>query len=276
MTDNQKLLDSFITHLDRDNGYSPHTYRLYKKAVQDFLNHIAPLSLSEIDTRTLVDYRSAVAEQKSSYKTKNLKIIPVRAFLSFLNTQGVQIPYRDALLTFKDRKADKTLHLPSSSDLAQFLKPTGKQIEDTFVRLLFATGLRIAEALSLEVGQVQTKFSISGKGGKPRLVMCDEETVAMVRKVEANSPVGAKLFSFGARSCQRMFKRRGGGENLTPHTLRHLYATSLLEAGTDIRVIQSMLGHSSITTTQRYAHVSDKMLENAHANHPLHSKSLLK
>lgn len=266
MKNNQALLDQYLSTISKDYGYSPLTIKLYRIAIQHFLTFLKNKDVKNITHTTLLTYKKQVANRTNcSFKTKNLALAPIRSFLAYLNTQGANIAYRDHLSGFKDRNGHKELVLPTKQELQAFLAPTGDTHTDTLIRLLYVTGLRIAEALSLTPQQVQTKFTIHGKGGKPRLIMCDPTTVQMVRAIETNRP---KVFNLTQRSIQRKFHDRN--PNITPHTLRHLFATTMLEVGTDIRVVQSLLGHSSISTTQRYTHVSDSMLETAHLKHPLH------
>lgn len=262
---NKELLNGFLNHLHRDNGYSPHTIRIYENEIMKFLNFISDKNILKVHPKILCEYREEVAKKILNYKTKNLQLAPLRSFFSYLNTKASNIDYRDCLKGFRNKNGNEELKLPPKEKIEEFLSPKGNSLMDLFVRLIYSMGLRIAEVLSLEIGQVQETFPLLGKGGKTRLIICDKETVRMTREYERN--LSGKLFKITGRSIQRKFKERG--ENITPHTLRHFYATSMLEAGTDIRLIQQFLGHSSLSTTQRYTHISDKMLEKAYLNHPL-------
>ena len=267
---NKKLVDEFLKNLSQNCGYSPLTISVYKISLKKFLTFLGNKDIKKVNGKNLSVYKKIVSDENISYLTKNLRLAPLRSFFAFLNTQGANISYRDYLQGFRNRNGYKELVLPSKGELKKFLSPTGDSLMDVFVRLLYSTGLRIAEALSLEVGQVQEKFTIHGKGGKPRLIMCDNTTINMIRDFEKGK-IG-KVFFITSRSIQRFFVERAkklGISQITPHTLRHCFATSLLEKGVDIRIIQPLLGHSSISTTQRYAHVSDNMLESAHSKHPL-------
>ena len=260
---------SFINNLENNLGYSPLTIATYTKILKDFISVVGDKDVEKLTIKDLLTYKEYVAKLPNlSHSTKNLKIAPVRSFLSSITATGQILPFRDVLSGFKDRQSHKELILPTKEQLTAFLSPTTDHEMDTLIRLLYVTGLRIAEALSLNTGQVQQKFSIHGKGGKPRLIMCDSTTIAMVRKLEGHR---SKLFTMSQRTAQRKFVTRSAGFPITPHTLRHCFATTMLDVGTDIRVVQHLLGHASITTTQRYTHVSDTMLEQAHRSHPLHA-----
>lgn len=268
-SNNKLLVEQFLTELIKNRGYSPNTLRIYESVLESFVAFVGNHDIKRIGTKTLLSYKNFVATKNISHLTKNLHLAPVRSFLSFLSEQGASISYRDVLKGFTNRNGHKEIILPTKEQLAEFLVPTENKMMDTFVRLLYVSGLRIAEALSLTKGQVQEKFTIHGKGGKPRLVMCDDTTVAMIRDLESaiSTP---RIFTLSQRMMQRNFTNRAKGSGITPHTLRHCFATTMLDTGTDLRVVQQLLGHASIATTQRYAHVSDRMLETAHLKHPFH------
>lgn len=270
MNKNKTLVQQFLNHIELNQGYSPHTIKIYKKYLAEFVTFVGKNDITTLTPPVIHDYYNHIAEQLAlSYKTKNLQLTAVRSLLAYLNVRGAGIAFRDFLPSFSDRQSHKELVLPTPTQLQAFLAPTGDKEMDTFVRLLYTSGLRIAEALSLTPNQVQAKFTIHGKGGKPRLVMCDPTTLALVRDLEATQR-GSKLFKATTRTMQRKFTKRATEHNITPHTLRHCFATTMLEAGTDIRIVQGLLGHASLSTTQRYTHVSDSMLEKAHLNHPFY------
>lgn len=271
---NKELVDNYLLEISRDMGYSPHTIRAYERVLSVFLNFLGEKSIKNITPKTLNDYLKSVALTPNiSCSTKNLHLAPVRSFLHSLLPKGINIPHRDSLRNFQNRQGHKEIIIPIKSELDIFISATTDTEMDTLVRLLFVTGLRIAEALSLTHGQVQTKFTIHGKGGKPRLIMCDPTTIAMVRAQEKKHEGKEKVFMIQYRTVLRRFDARAKlcGASITPHTLRHCFATTMLEVGTDIHTVQRLLGHASITTTQRYTHVSDSMLEMAHLKHPLYN-----
>jgi len=267
---NTKIIKDYETYLVRDNNYSPLTVAIYLKEAQIFLDFIKDKAITPT---TLKQYREVVANTDNSYKTKNLRLSATRSFLSYKNLKGDEIYFSDFLKGFRDRNGNKVMSLPAAEQLQCFLAPTGDTLSDIIIRLMYVTGLRIAEALSLKPSQVSERFTVNGKGGRPRLVFADTKTISMVREYENTlKPNSTKLFPITSRQIQRKFVERSKKCNITPHitphTLRHLFATTMLEKGTDIRTIQRLLGHASILTTQRYTQVSDTLLEQAHAKHP--------
>ena len=265
MENNQKLVDRFLTILVRDRGYSQNTIKNYLPELTRFLAFLGARDVRHIGEKALKEYREKIAELDCSYQTKNLRVSSVRSFCNFLNEHhGAKLQCRDTLQFFRNRNGHKELKLPSPEELQKFLEPTDNPMLDCFIRLLHASGLRVAEAMSLEIGQVDTQFPIHGKGGKPRLIVCDDETVAQVRALEVGRE--GKLFPVSKRYIQLKIQDRAKKcvVEVSAHTLRHLFATRMLNLGTDTRIVQRMLGHSSILTTQRYTHVSDQMLVEAY------------
>jgi integrase/recombinase XerD len=262
------IIKDYETYLVRDNNYSPLTVAIYLKEAKHFLDFTKGKAITPA---LLKQYREAIAVTDNSYKTKNLRLSATRAFLSYKNLKGDEIYFSDFLKGFRDRNGSKVITLPTTEQLQCFITPTGDTISDIIIRLMYVTGLRIAEALSLKPSQVSERFTVNGKGGRPRLVFADTKTISMVREYEATANATA-LFPITARHVQRKFVERsrkcGITPHITPHTLRHLFATTMLEKGTDIRTVQRLLGHASILTTQRYTQVSDTLLEQAHAKHP--------
>lgn len=262
-------IESFIHKITFDLGYSPGTVNLYSRVLSDFLLFVGDKESSKLSRKDLDSYRLHIESfRNNDHKTKNTKLAPVRSFITHQNLGRPDLPYRDLLVGFRNRNGNKEVVIPTKDALARFVKETGDKEMDALIRLLYVSGLRIAEALSLRRNQVQSTFTIKGKGGKLRMVMCDPVTIEMIRKIE--DPHREKVFTSGVRTIQRKFAERAKatGAVATPHTLRHCFATTMLEVGTDIRTVQNLLGHASITTTQRYTHVSDDMLMKAHMKHP--------
>lgn len=272
MKENEKLLEEYINHLIKDEGASPHTIRLYRVSIGKLLVFLGNREITKLKPSVLCEYRAVVSNRDVSFKTKNLDLAPIRSFFAYLNSKGHSLNFRDCLQGFKNKNGQKALNLPSGEQVTAFLAPTNDTQLDTFIRLLYTSGLRIAEALNIEKGQVQEEFTIRGKGGKERLILCDKTTVQQIRELEKDAT--GRVFPLTARQMQRKIKERAEAlkVEITPHTLRHLFATTMLQAGVDIRIVQQLLGHSSLATTQRYTHVSDKMLRNAHQMHPLHTR----
>ena len=231
-----------------------------------------------------------------SKKTQNYYLIAIRAFLKYLARQDVKSmsPERIELAKVSERSLD----LITNEELERLLKsPKSNDIKDlrdkAILELLFSTGLRVSELCSLnnDINLRSDELSIRGKGGKVRVVFISDNARNAVKKyltARKNmsdalfvqiEPADAKALAgkneivkdlkpLSRRSVERIVKQHaikaGISKKVTPHVMRHLFATDLLSNGADLRSVQSLLGHSSIITTQIYTHVTDKHLRDIH------------
>ena len=226
-----------------------------------------------------------------SKKTQNYYLIALRAFLKYLARQEVKsmAPERIELAKVSERSLDLITH----EELEKLLNsPKGADLKDlrdkAILELLFSTGLRVAELCSLtsDINLNSDELSIRGKGGKVRVVFISDIAKKSVKNyLSARKDISDALFvqieneigkkdkkkiqnPLTRRSIERIVKQHavkaGISKKVTPHTMRHLFATDLLSNGADIRSVQSLLGHSSIITTQIYTHVTDKHLRDIH------------
>ena len=231
--------------------------------------------------------------------TQNYHLIALRSFLKYLAKRDVKTlaPEKIELMKMPDREVS----FLEGSDLNRLLEsPLQINEENELIKyrdkaileLLFSTGLRVSELAGLKKDNVNLKkdeFSVTGKGRKTRVVFLSDQAKYWLKKyLEARKDFNPFLFiphdkragkeitqkgskkdeALTTRSIQRLVQKyshaAGITKTVTPHTLRHSYATDLLQNGADIRSVQTMLGHSSITTTQIYTHITDKELKNIH------------
>lgn len=230
--------------------------------------------------------------------TQNYHLIALRSFLKYLAKRDIQTlaPEKIELMKMPDRE----VNFLEGSDLNRLLEsplqinenPLIKYRDKAILELLFSTGLRVSELAGLKKDNINLKkeeFTITGKGRKTRVVFMSEQAKYWLKKyLEIRKDFNPFLFiphdkrmskeinkkkdkndePLTSRSIQRLVQKysRAAGiiKTVTPHTLRHSYATDLLQNGADIRSVQTMLGHSSITTTQIYTHITDKELRNIH------------
>jgi len=236
-----------------------------------------------------------------SKKTQNYYMIALRVFLKYLVKRGIAAMPRDQIELAKT--PERSLDLISPEELARLLKsPSGNDIKDlrdkAILELLFSTGLRVSELCSLtnDFDFKRDEISIRGKGGKVRVVFISDEAKTAVKKyLDARKDMSDALFvqvdtekfpnkdvkekveknkALTRRSVERIVKQHaikaGISKKVTPHVIRHCFATDLLSNGADIRSVQMMLGHSNISTTQIYTHITDKQLREIHKK--FHSK----
>lgn len=230
-----------------------------------------------------------------SKKTQNYYMIALRMFLKYLTRRGIKsLPTERIDLA---KVPERSLDLITEMELSRLLKaPEGNDLKSlrdrAILELLFSTGLRVSELCSLtrDFDLSADEFSIRGKGGKVRVVFLSEEAKKAVKeylakrkdmddalfvkvglekkeKIEKDKKDGDSE-ALTRRSIERIVKycavKAGISKKVTPHVIRHCFATDLLQNGADIRSVQMMLGHSNISTTQIYTHVTDKQLREVH------------
>jgi len=257
------VLEQFKAYLEF-RGYSQGTIKQYLNDVRLFVK-ITNSMPWEADSKTILFFLLDL-KRKRSYKSSTLyrKICSLKTFYEFLKRIGLT----------NENPIDNIERPKLRKRLPQFL--TEEEVEklimvaDNFrnkliVRLLYTTGLRVSELVNLNWEDIDFKnkeiIVRSGKGGKGRIVLVDETTLKMLLKYkEMTGKNRGSIFDLSVRTVQHIIKelreRAKLTKKVTPHVLRHTFATHLLEAGADIRAIQELLGHSSLSTTQIYTHVT--------------------
>ena len=231
-----------------------------------------------------------------SKKTQNYYLIALRMFLKYLTKRRIESMHSDQIDLAK--VTERSLDLISNTELSRLLNaPDGNDIKSlrdkAIMELLFSTGLRVSELCSLtnDLDLTADEFSIRGKGGKVRVVFLSDKAKDAIKKYMALrkdmeealfTQVGSEIIykkpdskngkkeikALTRRSIERIVKhyaiKAGISKKVTPHVIRHCFATDLLQNGADIRSVQMMLGHSNIATTQIYTHITDKQLREVH------------
>ena len=281
--DLQELISAWKDWLLKERRYSAHTADAYLRDLSFFINFFDMPDVSFLtnldvrDFRSFISARAAKSLEKSSLSRE---ISAIKNFFNWLNKKhGIK---NEAVSLISNPKRNKTLPKAIDADEAFelleqapfFSKSDWQGLRDRAVLiLLYGSGLRISEALGLNVGQIkrgQNVLVIKGKGNKERVVpVLDVEVDAVDAYLNAQPyslKDGDPLFvgARGERLCARIIQRQmqkirtymGLSESVTPHALRHSFATQLLSEGCDLRSIQELLGHESLSTTERYTNVS--------------------
>jgi integrase/recombinase XerD len=246
-------------------GFSPLTVRNYTFFVEKFLEKTnkPPEKLSEDDVKM---YISDMFDSKS----KNT-IMLAAAALKFFYKEVLKKDFEGVPLPKKDKKLPEVL---TKNEVKNLIESTDTVKSRLIVSLLYSTGLRVSELVNLKVSDLnledKTGWVRRGKGSKDRLFVMSENLSGELKEYlgergKENEFVFSKTKPLTTRNIQKIIKgareRAGINKKTTPHTLRHSFATHLLEQGTDIRVIQSLLGHTSLSTTQLYTHISSEQLK---------------
>ena len=281
----KKLVDlqrEFLEYIEIEKGRSLKTIENYDRYLRRFLEFArisSPVDITEESVRKyrlwLNRFQDANGNELSK-KTQNYYVIALRSFLKFLARRDIDTLKAEKIELAKVAPHD--LDLLSQADLEALLSTPKGNSEKTLrdratLELFFSTGLRIAELCSLHVDDINIdrgEFSVRGKGSKIRVVfLSDDAKNALRAYLKKRSAVDDdRLFPVTPRSIQRMIHRyaieAGIAKKVTPHVLRHAFATDLLQNGADLRSVQALLGHANISTTQIYAHFTDKQLGGVH------------
>lgn len=298
--DVQKLVAEWEAWLEKERGYSSHTLAAYQKDLRLFLEFLHThydevLGLNHLAEMKLVDFRSFLAAQvrRGVGATSNARLVSVlKNFFHYsARFEGLKNAAIDVLKAPKIPKS-----LPKSIqqiDLFEVIEKIASQAREPWVGvrnaalvvLIYGTGLRISEALSLTYKDVHKAdgLRIIGKGKKERIVPLlaqvhthiEAYAQACPYTIKQSGPlfVGLRGGLLQAAIIQRELKKfrelYGLPDHMSPHALRHSFATHMLEGGADLRVIQELLGHTSLSTTQRYTDVSqEKLMSVFRASHP--------
>ena len=279
-------LDAFLRHLAVEKGASTHTLRSYRGDLDDFrrfvartLDQSAPSDpLSRIDARLVRAWLVDLHGRRLAPASVARHLAALRSWFAFLVRRGVMAssPAVDVKGPRLPRKLAAFLPIDEATALVDPRRLGGAQRERdlAIVELLWASGLRVSElsGLSLDdVDRAERTLRVLGKGGKERIVPFGGTSARALdaylrQRGDARGPVfrnarGGRLTSRSVHTIVRRTARAAGIERrVTPHTLRHTFATHLLDAGADLRMIQELLGHARLTTTQRYTHVTGDQL----------------
>ncbi len=280
---------AFLRHLAVEKNASPHTLRSYRADLTDFEAHLATEKLAPdtADVRTVRGWLAALHTRGLDPISVVRKLAAVRSFYRFLVRRGVveRNPARELRGPRPTRKLVSFLPTDEAAALvdAQALGGSARVRDVAILELLYATGLRVSELAGLDLDAIDRDactVRVLGKGRKERIVPYGAPAArALDAYLGSRAAVSGPVFTnarggrLGVRSIRALVGRAAGAAGVTrrvsPHTLRHSFATHLLDRGADLRVIQELLGHSRLSTTQRYTHVgAAQMLKVYAAAHP--------
>lgn len=298
MKDLMEMKRQFLEHLEIERGRSVKTVENYDRYLERFFGFARVKKVTDLTEEQVREFRLYLNRQAGTKvggrmepmkrRTQNYYLIALRAFLKFLRKRGIEAlsPERIELAKVPERSLD----LISPNELKRLLNaPDQKTVEGkrdkAILELLFSTGLRVSELCGLSIDSVDLthdEFSVRGKGDKVRVVfLSDTAKKTLQQYLKARKDMDDALFiRYGRkandggelrlqpRAVQRLFKQyatmAGITRKVTPHVIRHSFATDLLSNGADLRSVQALLGHAHIGTTQVYTHVTDKHLRDVY------------
>ena len=295
----QEIFNKYINYLEVERNVSPYTVRNYTTDLLDFFQFLRTKgigSLKEVDKHTLRDYLSYLMEQGLVKASIARKLSAIRSFYRYLLRE--EIISTSPVATTSSPKLDKRLpsfltieemeRLLEAPDLST---PQGQR-DRALLELLYASGLRVSELVNLNLEQVNLdsrEIRVWGKGSKERMVLMGEPAAEALRAyLKQGRP---KLFASKIRMTNALFINRYGerlperrvqrilekyaniagiDKGVHPHMLRHTFATHLLDGGADLRVVQELLGHANLSSTQIYTHVTKSQARKVYLSaHPM-------
>ena len=286
MVDLKHLKNQFLEYLEIEKGRSVKTVENYDRYLSRYLAFAKVTSPSKITEQSVREFRIHLNRQAGTsgtmkHKTQNYYMISLRAFLKFLRKRDVESlnPERIELAKVGQRDLD----LITADELNRLINgPKGDSSlaglrDRAILELFFSTGLRVSElcALNRDLDLSRDEFSVRGKGEKIRVVFLSGDAKDAIKAYEKKrGDVEDALFistsntRLTPRSIERIVKgyaiKAGITRKVTPHVIRHSFATDLLENGADLRSVEALLGHANIATTQVYTHITDKHLREVH------------
>ncbi len=303
----EKLIEQFLEHLRYERNVSSHTLRNYSSDLEQFLDFLAPADpttgkrrtpeVSAIDHLTIREWLASLHTAQKKKASIARKLAALRTFFQFLVREGVlELNPAKLVATPKlEKKLPKHLSIEEAVRFIESPDPEtdlGKR-DRAMLELMYATGVRVAELTTLNLPDVDFRnqlVRVTGKRRKQRIVPFGDPAGAAIKnyldvrdKFLLNAPISkrddAALFlnyqgtRITTRSVGRMVEKYiricAGMHNISPHALRHSFATHLLDSGADLRDIQELLGHARLSTTQVYTHVSmEKLIEVYDKAHP--------
>jgi len=293
----EALVESFLNYLIVECGLADNTIKGYKGDLRNFSNYLHNTGIKhfqDLRAKMIVDFIENEKQRGLSENSISRCLVTVKMLYKYLLMEGqISVNPMSAVSTLKLQKhLPEVLHYNAVEEMLQAPDCNNKLgIRDkAMLELMYATGARVSEVASIKVSWINFDYGFircQGKGSKQRIVPMGSEASKAIRrylqevrpqllKIEDDEPLlflsrtGRKLRRENIWSLVKKYAMKAGiRSNISPHTLRHSFATHLLEGGADLRSVQEMLGHSNISTTQIYTHIDRKHLKTTHQKfHP--------
>lgn len=295
MTLLEQQIQQFISYLETERDVSPHTLAAYRSDLFQMLSFITCeresrgiSSAQDVDPLLLRHYLAHLS--KSTKKSSiSRKLAAIRSFFRFLLRRGIIIKNPAELVATPKKEQRLPFHLDIDQTTTLMESPDNEhksaQRDRAMLELLYSSGLRVSELTGLNISELDLTggmVRVTGKGGKERIVPVGSRALSALQEyLGLRSDAGANdalfLNTRGGRINRRSVTRVidahvmmiAAFKRISPHTLRHTFATHMLEGGADLRAIQELLGHASLSTTQKYTHVSiDRLMDVYDKAHP--------
>ena len=295
--DNQSQVLEFLDYIRDVRRYSPHTIRNYRIDLVQFIKYLykydSELLILDIDRNRVKEYMFSMHAKKMSDMTIARKVATLKSLFNYMSKNN--IIDKNIMAMIKTPKISKKLpHLLTIKEINKLfsIKLNNNQIlmEVCILELFYATGIRISELSQIKIKNIDLSdqiIKVKGKGNKERIVVLGEKSIEMLKKYMAIFCIENQKYLFGSlvktksknehisektiyNITKKHLKRISNDEKLSPHSLRHSFATHLLQSGADLMSVKELLGHESLSSTQVYTHVQlEKMKKDYKKSHPL-------
>lgn len=275
-------IPKFLTYLEVEKNYSDHTLVNYRIDLDEFFEFLNGIAFKDVDYPVLRRYVAHIRGKNLKPRSVARKLSCIRSFFKFLQREGIVEKNPAALLITPklDKKLpnflseEETVRLIEAPNTDKAAELRDKAIFET----LYSTGIRVSELVGLNensIDMIGNVIRVMGKGKKERLVPIGEKAIEAIRNYSAVrlqktqalflNKSGKRLSTRGIRKIiNKYIERTGMHKKVSPHALRHSFATHLLDRGADLRSVQELLGHLNLSTTQIYTHLTTEKLKNVY------------
>lgn len=278
----ERYIEKFARYLEVEKNFSPYTLVNYRADLEGFRKFLGESPLEKVDYYALRKYLAGLKEQKLGAKSVSRHLSSLRSFFKFLVREGfiASNPVTSVSSPKCEKRLPQFLTEEEVLRLIETVKPrTDSGLRDSAIlEIFYSCGLRISELVGLDIADVDFIGGVlkaRGKGKKERMVPAGDTALSVLKKYidkrKKQSPAlflnarGVRITDRGVRGIVMKYLRQAGiRKGISPHTLRHSFATHLLNRGADLRTVQELLGHANLATTQIYTHLTTERLKSVY------------
>lgn len=275
-----QIIAQYLEYLELEKGLSPNTIDAYRRDLSEFSKGID--DIQNIDRMTINTFVRKLREEKLAASSVIRKIASLRGFFKWASSTGI-ITKNPASTLEQPKMPQRLPKVVSVKEIEEMLHNNLNPFEHVIMELLYSCGLRVSELVNLKLNDIDLNSKYVrcfGKGSKERIIPMGETAKNIIKEYLPERDLLIKKYNLNTKNLLIMpngrqitrqdvytFIHAQGKlihKNISPHTLRHSFATHLLENGADLRVVQELLGHSDVSTTQLYTHISKKRLKDVY------------
>lgn len=275
-----EIISQYLEYLELEKGLSPNTIDAYRRDLYDFADGVE--DLDKVDRITINSYIRGLKEHKLAPTSVIRKVASLRGFFKWITSMNILD--KNPASTLEQPKVPQRLpKVVSLKEIEEMLHNNLTPLEQVIMELLYSCGLRVSELVNLKLNDIDlaSKYvRCFGKGSKERIIPFGVKALDAIKSYLPQRELTLKKYNLNSKKflildngrfinrqdVYNLIHKRGKiiHKNISPHTLRHSFATHLLENGADLRVVQELLGHSDVSTTQLYTHISKKRLKDVY------------